>query len=246
MEKYNFRKRYKGFVQALKGRHAMNQAMSLAVGGNFDAVGILERELLIQHGLKKDDYIIDVGCGSGRLGKALSEYLEGEYLGIDVVPDLIEHARSIVGKKDWRFEVTDGLFIPEEDNKADMVCFFSVFTHLLHQQSYNYLCEAKRVLKPGGKIIFSFLDFKIPDHWFFFESALSNTDSPEVLIMFLNIDAIKVWSLHLNLIVSKVLPANKPHIPLPHPIKFDDGSVIKGKGKLGPIGQSVCVLVKPT
>jgi ubiquinone/menaquinone biosynthesis C-methylase UbiE len=98
--------------------------MKLAVGGEFEAFGILERELLIQQGLKQDGYLIDVGCGSGRLAKPLSQYLTGKYLGIDVVPELVEYARKLVPQPDWRFEVAEGLRIPEKNNQADMVCFF--------------------------------------------------------------------------------------------------------------------------
>jgi trans-aconitate methyltransferase len=51
--------------------------MEMAVGGQFEAFGILMRELLIQTGLERDGYVIDVGCGSGRLAKPLSQYLSG-------------------------------------------------------------------------------------------------------------------------------------------------------------------------
>lgn len=235
---------YKKLVKKLEGQHNKKEAMSLSVGGNFDAIGILERELLIQHGLMKDGYLIDVGCGSGRLAQALPEYLAGRYLGVDIVPDLVDHARSLADRPDWRFEVSDGLKIPAEENDADIVCFFSVFTHLLHEHSFEYLREAKRVLKPGGKIIFSFLEFQIPDLWQVFESTLTNASEEHPLAMFMSREAIEVWSHHLGLEVVSILDGNKPHIPLPHPVTFDDGTTIEGKGKLGPIGQSVCILAK--
>lgn len=244
MSQLNFVKAYNFLVNKLKGQHENEKAMSLAVGGNFDAVGILERELLIQHGLKARDYLIDVGCGSGRLAKPLSQYLLGNYLGIDIVPNLVEYACNITNRSDWRFEVTDGTRIPEEDSKADMVCFFSVFTHLLHEQTYRYLSEAKRVLKPEGKIIFSFLEFKIPEQWAIFESTLIDAYGSHPLVMFMSRDAIEAWINHLNLNIQLIIDGNKPHIPLPYPIQFEDGSIVEQKGKLGPIGQSVCVLTK--
>jgi ubiquinone/menaquinone biosynthesis C-methylase UbiE len=64
--------------------------------------------------------------------------------------------------------------IPEKDGEADFVCFFSVLTHLLHEQGFVYLQEAKRVLKPGGKIVFSFLEFAVPDHWAVFEGTVND------------------------------------------------------------------------
>ena len=39
-----------------------------------------------------------------------------------------------------------------------MILAFSVFTHLLHEESFIYLEDFKRVLKPGGSVVFSFLE----------------------------------------------------------------------------------------
>src|SRR5437868_14740335 len=89
--------RFIKLVRSLIKAHGTETAMRLAPGGEFEAIGILERELLIQHGLQRDGYLIDVGCGPGRLARPLSEYLDGKYLGIDVVPERSEERR--VGKE---------------------------------------------------------------------------------------------------------------------------------------------------
>src|ERR1700732_3271569 len=132
----DFRSRSIQMVATLKEHLPLGSAVKLAIGGEFDAIGILERQVLIQYGLLPDHYLIDVGCGAGRLAIALSEYLTGPYLGIDVVPDLLEHAGVIAADRpNWRIEMAPGLKIPEQDAQADFICFFSVFTHLLHEQS---------------------------------------------------------------------------------------------------------------
>lgn len=240
--KPDFRRAYASLVRTLMGREEYSRAMELAIGGDFDAIGVCERQLLIAYGLEPDDYLIDVGCGSGRLAKALSNYLSGPYLGIDIEPELLTHARSLVQRTDWRFELTDGLRVPEDHERADMVCFFSVFTHLLHEQSYAYLAEAKRVLKPGHPIVFSFLEFSVPSHWAVFETNLKDPEGSQPLNMFVSRDALAAWADHLGLEIKAIHDGDKPHIPLPHPIVFDDGRVMEGSGSLG---QSVCVLVKP-
>jgi hypothetical protein len=121
-----------------------------------------------------------------------------------------------------------------------MVCFFSVFTHLLHEHSYTYLQEAKRVLKPNGKIIFSFLEFAIASHWSVFELNLSDMSvGAYPLNMFIGRDAIESWAAHLGLKILAIEDGDKPHIPVQAPIAFEDGRVMEGKGNMG---QSICVL----
>ena len=245
MQKGHFKQAYRSLVSRLSHGNDPTKAMSMAVGGNYDAVGILERELLIQHGLQPNDYLIDVGCGSGRLTKPLAEYLHGRYLGIDVEGELVDFASRQAARPDWRFEVTEGSLIPEQDGQADMICFFSVFTHLLHEESYRYLGEARRVLKPGGIIVFSFLEFQIPDQWVVFEANMANAKEGDPLMMFIDRYAINAWADHQSLLVQDIIDGNKPHIPVPHPVTFDNGETVSGCGKLGPIGQSVCILRKP-
>ncbi|KXU91225.1 hypothetical protein CI15_01200 [Paraburkholderia monticola] len=148
--------------------------MEMAVGGYFDAMGPIQAALVKKFGLGEDGYLIDVGCGSGRLAKPLSKIHTGRYFGFDLVPELVAHAKKISARPDWKFGVIDHIAIPEEDRAADVVCFFSVLTHLLHEQSYWYLEEAQRILKPGGRIVFSFLELDQPPHWPIFEATLKD------------------------------------------------------------------------
>lgn len=243
MNKLDFKQTYNRWLRVWRRGASRRQAMEQAIGGEFEAIGILERELVIQHGLQPDGYLIDVGCGSGRLARPLSEYLRGQYLGIDVVPGFVDYARKLADRADWRFEVVDGLSIPERDSAADMVCFFSVFTHLLHEQSYVYLRDAKRVLKPGGTIVFSFLEFAIPNHWDVFESNIADIGGSKPLNMFIGRDAIEAWASHLDLQIDTIEDGNKPHIPLSKRVVLDSGQVFE---EMGYLGQSVCVMTKCT
>src|SRR5947209_13506614 len=114
------RESYRRAVQRLlRTTNDKAAAMEQAVGGQFEAIGLLERQVLIHYGLQRDDYLIDVGCGSGRLAKPLSQYLQGKYLGIDIDSNLVEYARSLVQRPNWHFKVTNGFKIPEADGVAD-------------------------------------------------------------------------------------------------------------------------------
>jgi SAM-dependent methyltransferase len=204
------------------------KAMEMAIGGNFEHVGNIEVALVKRFGLPEDGFLIDVGCGSGRLSKPLSRNHRGRYLGFDLVPDLVEHARKITNRPDWRFGVIDHIEIPEKDGIADFVCFFSVLTHLLHEQSYWYLEEARRVLKPGGKAVFSFIEFDQPFHWDTFKHTIADAKAggSAPLNVFIDRRFLPTWADHLGMRIVSIHDAQEAIV------------------EAGPLGQCVCVMEK--
>jgi SAM-dependent methyltransferase len=135
-----------------------------AVGGQFEAMGALERAAVEAQGLPADGFLVDVGCGAGRLAYALRDLPKLRYLGTDVSPALLDHARRVVARPDWRFEVVNGPVIPVPDRFADIVAMFSVITHLPEADTRAYFGEIERVLKTGGSAVVSFLDPEVPAH----------------------------------------------------------------------------------
>jgi SAM-dependent methyltransferase len=238
--RFHFLQDYRRHVRTLMAKHPLPQAMSLAVGGSYDALGEVEKQLLIGLGLEPGHTLLDVGCGSGRLAKALVPYLtSGRFFGTDVVQELLDYARDGC-PANWEFVLVEDIRIPCRENSADFACFFSVFTHLLHEESYCYLLEARRVVKPQGKIVFSFLEYA--HNWQIFKDTffllLQDGASPH-LNMFIGRDAIEAWASHLGLTILEVHAAADPFIELSRPITYDDGRRIDGTAALG---QSVCVL----
>ena len=185
---------YRRHFQNLRHGRDKDEALKLLVGGDFDEVGQAEVKLLRYFGLNESDFLVDVGCGSGRLAIPLSLTHKGGYLGTDVVPEALEYARERVKRKDWRFEFVDALKIPLPEGSADMVCFFSVFTHLIHEQSFQYFEESFRVLKPGGKLVFSFLEFAVRSHWEHFESSALYYEQGGHLNVLMERNAIRAWA----------------------------------------------------
>lgn len=234
---------YPAFVERLKREQGPERALEAAIGRHFDPVGVILRAFLVQNGLVPAHDVVDVGCGAGRLAKHLAPFLTGRYLGTDVVPDLVDHARRLAGRADWRFETVRDTVIPEHDAAADFVCFFSVFTHLAATDSYRYLAEAARVARPGGRIVFTFLEFAVARHWQYFETALDPVRAEAApAIVFHSRDAIEAWAAHLPVGIEKVHAGDEAHVELPHPVKFPDGPTFEKRSTLGPVGQSVCIL----
>ena len=239
MENPKSQQTYNEYVSRLRERLNDDDAAREAIGGQFAAVGLLEYYLLVSLGLMDGQFVIDVGCGSGRLACRLLPFEKLTYLGTDVVTDLLSYAKRLTLRPDWNFKLTTGTAIPSNDGEADFVCFFSVFTHLTHEDTFRYLTEAKRVLKPGGKIVFSFLEFRIPCHWEIFENSLKQKRH---LDQFIDRDGILAWASKLGLKVNLIADGDRPNIPLPEKIVFDNGTVMEG---LGNLGQSVAVLQLP-
>lgn len=54
--------------------------------------------------------------------------------------------------------------IMARDGSLDLLFNWSVFTHLVPAESFLYMLDAYRALKPGGKLLFSFLELEEPAH----------------------------------------------------------------------------------
>jgi ubiquinone/menaquinone biosynthesis C-methylase UbiE len=239
-KRFHFVEDYRELVRDLIARYPLAEAMSRAVGGNFEALGAIEKQLLIRYGLEPQHTLVDVGCGSGRLAKQLVGYLSaGRVLGTDVVPELLDYAQNGCPPQ-WQFRLVEGTRIPFGNNEADVAAFFSVFSHLLHDESYCYLVEARRVVKPGGTIVFSFLEFE--QNWDIFKGdwqALLDGRSRVHLNSFIGRDAIEVWARHLGMAIVDIRSGTDAFIELPAPVVGDDGARTEGSVAFG---QSICVL----
>jgi SAM-dependent methyltransferase len=216
-----------------------DKAIAATVGGDFDVFGQIEYDLLRALGLREDYSVVDVGCGCGRLAFYLREFTRAKYTGIDVIPELVAYAKRMAGRADWDFLVGDGAAIPGDVAPADFVCFFSVLTHLSHEDGFLYLREACRVLKPGGILVFSFLDFAVHEHWTPFQGSIANRDDERVMVQYLNRDTVVSWASHLGLGVCAVIDGDRLRIPISAPLRWQ-GQLVQAESMA--LGQSVAVL----
>lgn len=160
---------YRALVRKKLKRMPDNPALALAqaVGAdtmeNFVSQGDGHVAVLRYHGLVDDMAIYDLGCGCGRTAQSLyRQGWQGRYTGADVVPELlVELSRQCPGYE-TRLNLTPTIVAP--DASLDIVFHWSVFTHLYPGESYLYTADAFRALKPGGKMIFSFLELEEAAH----------------------------------------------------------------------------------
>lgn len=155
---------------ALYERHAAwaSTDEEIVGAGDFDRLGRVELAILAEAGLQPTDVLVDFGCRTGRLALHAVPFLEGgEYIGIEISKAILRRAEEKVAEAHpdppcritW-FHNTASAF-PLPDASADLICAFSVFTHMEHEDAYRYLVDALRVTRSGGRFVFSCLPLEL-------------------------------------------------------------------------------------
>jgi len=156
---------YRRLVRSKLKEHPNDRQLALAqcIGSPTMEVfvdhGNIQATVLRHHGLKDGMAIYDLGCGCGRTAQGLVRSgWTGDYAGHDIVAELVDEiARTCPG---YSAKVNTALTILAPDDSLDMLFHWSVFTHLYPEECYVYLLDIFRALKPGGKLIFSFLELE--------------------------------------------------------------------------------------
>jgi cyclopropane fatty-acyl-phospholipid synthase-like methyltransferase len=138
--------------------------------GAGDLIGDVEVAVLFKCGLEPGHTLVDFGCGTGRLAVKLIPRLNGgAYVGIELARNILDRAERNVAAScpEPPCEVTwihngDRRTFPLPDDSADMICAFSVFTHMEHEDTYAYLVDARRVIRPSGRFVISCLPLELP------------------------------------------------------------------------------------
>lgn len=129
------------------------------IGGMWDVIGPLQLEFLKASGLEPDARLLDIGCGSLRLGTLAVAYLEpGNYFGTDINGSLLDagylHEIGDKSRLPRANLVVDADFnfpgIPADITHA-MAC--SVFTHLPMNHLRRCLLHA-RTMFPVLKMLY--------------------------------------------------------------------------------------------
>jgi SAM-dependent methyltransferase len=120
--------------------------------------------------------VLDIGSGIGRLAIPLTRLITspGSYDGLDIVKHGVRLCTTNITPIHPHFRFTHAdVFnaeynpggtikaaeyeLPYGDSTFDVVCLFSVFTHMLTADVEHYLAEISRVLRPAGRLAATFL-----------------------------------------------------------------------------------------
>ncbi|MGL4550379.1 MAG: class I SAM-dependent methyltransferase [Gemmataceae bacterium] len=114
------------------------------IGGN-------SRERVVRSFLRPNagDRVLDLGCGPGNI----LDYLPPcDYVGVDADEGYIAEARQRYGTRgEFRHGLAEEVDLP--DASFDLAFAFGLLHHLTDEQALSVLSVARRVLKPGGRLV---------------------------------------------------------------------------------------------
>jgi len=132
-----------------------------AVAGYTDEAELLrtarrtEEILAMTAGLRAEDVILEIGCGVGRVGSVLAPRCK-HWIGADISGNMIAHARERMAAHPnvTLVELSTVGLTEIPDASVDLVYCTVVFMHLYEWDRWQYVKEAFRVLRPGGRCYF--------------------------------------------------------------------------------------------
>jgi SAM-dependent methyltransferase len=132
-------------------------------------------------GIRKDDVVLEIGCGIGRVGVLVAPLCR-KWIGCDVASNMLSLASERLGELanvELR-EISGYNLSGVADSSVDVVYCTVVFMHLESWDRYNYILEAFRVLRPNGRIYVDNINLCSDGGWKVFEvhRGMSPTNRP--------------------------------------------------------------------
>lgn len=118
------------------------------------------------------DRILDIGAGCGRIASHFAGYVANRYDGLDIVLPMVAWCNENISPRYPNFSFhhahlrnshysasgddAAAYVFPFPDTTFDVIFAVSVFTNLMPPSVRQYVREIARVLKPGGRALFTF------------------------------------------------------------------------------------------
>jgi SAM-dependent methyltransferase len=104
--------------------------------------------------VKKNDAIVEIGCGKGLIGGILHlVYAKLKWTGIDISPEAIKFCRNV-----WKIDgkIADATNVPLPDNCCNVLMALDVLEHIHPKDRIKTYSEINRLLKDKGMVFLSF------------------------------------------------------------------------------------------
>ena len=167
------RAQYKAVWTALSDTH---DRAKMHVAGTAEEAPLLtsgaESLRILQQtvGIRPDDLILEIGCGVGRVGEHVAPLCH-QWIGCDVSANMLRFAAErLRDMPNVELRETSGYHLQGvADASCDVVYCMVVFMHLETWDRYNYVLEAARVLRPGGRLYVDNVNLCSEEGWAVFE-----------------------------------------------------------------------------
>lgn len=107
-------------------------------------------ETLKRFGLKADDIVVDIGCGTGYFTMPALEIVDGAVYAIDLSQEMLDEVKKKSTSERLNLIKSDesGLILEDESST------FAILSMVLHEveDGKAFLAEIGRILKSGGKL----------------------------------------------------------------------------------------------
>jgi SAM-dependent methyltransferase len=119
-----------------------------------DMLEQMNAEVLARLEVRGPARLLDLGCGLGASARAMARRApQASVTGVTVVPWQVEQARRLTGGPHPRFVRADYRALPWPDRRFDGVYAIESACHAAGPAKADFLREAVRVLRPGGRLV---------------------------------------------------------------------------------------------
>ncbi len=115
------------------------------------------------------DDVLEIGCGAGRVGRFLAPACR-RWIGGDVSPNMLHFAaQALADLPNVSTVALNGFDLSGvADASLDVVYCTGVFMHLDEWERFRYVLDARRVLRPGGRLYVDNFNLLEPEGWALF------------------------------------------------------------------------------
>jgi len=108
---------------------------------------------MIEQPFKRNDFKINIGCG----GRPIGNYINIDMDSLDELQSRYPNASFPEGIEIYNWDIFN---LPVKNDSVDEILCEAMIEHLSFEEESKFFYEVIRVLKPGGKFIFSTTNFE--------------------------------------------------------------------------------------